>query len=340
MSGLSPVSCVPYQPVDQATPSTGPASADLNGDGVLDPFEQQQAAVSLAPVLYFAPGEENFLQDPMTYIEESSLRQELDWRPDREVHDEGDVPPEELADIDDGNPDADSQLFLDHSDDHRAGDNDNSALLYEYDADTNTITYHLFYSYNDGPPGLGDVQNHEGDWERVTIQLDDQFRPSEVRYSAHSGLDVSRAWPGAENSSGQPVATLENGKPVVYVAQGSHANLPETGAWSTQVDGIHDIAAYDPDTPGARRDRRAVVRRLRTVGRTRQRPGIRRRRDQRPYRTFRIEGTDHRCHAARTAERAGSGHAAMVVAASDWPGAATVLLSPAAVHFVHAGMTP
>ena len=95
----------------------------------------------------------------------------------------------------------------------------------------------MFYAYNDGPPALGDVQNHEGDWERITIQLDDQPVPStEVRYSAHSGLDISCAWPGADNSSGQPVAALENGKPVVFVGQGSHANFPETGNWETQAE--------------------------------------------------------------------------------------------------------
>ncbi len=43
-----------YQAEQAAAPSPG---VDLDGNGVLDPYEQQQAAVSLAPVLYFAPGE-------------------------------------------------------------------------------------------------------------------------------------------------------------------------------------------------------------------------------------------------------------------------------------------
>lgn len=236
-------------PQDAPASNTQP-SADLDGNGYLDPYEQQQAAITLAPVLYFAPGEENFPTDPLTFIEQSSLREERDFRGDKELYEEGDVPPAALTDTDvvpANNEDANGQVFLDHSDDHRGGDIEDAPMLYQYDAATNTITYHVFYAYNDGPPGLGDVQNHEGDWERITIQLDDGFRPTEVRYSAHSGIDVSRAWPGAANPDGQPVAPLENGKPVVFVGQGSHANFPETGQWETQADGIYDLAAYDAD---------------------------------------------------------------------------------------------
>lgn len=235
-------------PAQQTTPS--PPSADLDGNGLLDPYEQQQAATQFAPVLYFAPDEQHFPADPMTFIEQSSLREERDFWGDKELHGQGDVPVDVLTDPDvvpSNNADADGQVFLDHDDSQRAGDIGDAPMLYEYDAQTNTITYHVFYAYNDGPPGLGDVQNHEGDWERITIQLDDQFRPTEVRYSAHSGLDVSRAWPGADNPSGQPLAPLENGKPVVFVGQGSHANFPETGNWETQADGIYDLAAYDSE---------------------------------------------------------------------------------------------
>ncbi len=243
-------------------PAATRPSADLDGDGVLSPVEQRQAAITFAPVLYFAPGEQNFLQDPNVFIEESSLRRERDpgedwsWTDpgvvageDEQVHGTGEVPPEELAGIGPENADADDQLFLDHDneelgDDIRTGNPDGAVMHYEYDPETNTITYHLFYAYNDGSPdGIGDAQNHEGDWERITVQLDDQFRPSEVRYSAHSGLDVSRAWPGADNPNGQPTARLEGTQPVVYVAQGSHANYPETGLWATEVDGVDDVAA-------------------------------------------------------------------------------------------------
>lgn len=216
-----------------------PPSTEATPPTELTPAQEQALAERYAPILYFHPDEQNFLQDPQTFIEQSTLRKELDWRGDEEVHGLGDVPPGELAGIDEGNVDADAQLFLDHQNEElgdgiRAGDLGNSVNLYQYDAATNTITYHLFYSYNDGPPGLGDVQNHEGDWERITVQLDDNYQPTEVRYSAHGGIDVSRSWADAPK---------ENGRPVAYVGQGSHANYPEPGRWTTQAPGIHDVAA-------------------------------------------------------------------------------------------------
>ncbi|MGH8079995.1 MAG: Vps62-related protein [Lysobacter sp.] len=205
---------------------------------ILTPPQQEALAQRYAPVLYFHPDEHNFLQDPNIYLQQSTLRQELDWRPDRELHGLGEIPPEELAGIGEGNEDADSQIFLDHQNEElgdgvRDGDLANSKTLYQYDAETNTVTYHLFYAYNDGPPGLGDVQNHEGDWEKITIQLDDSLQPTEVRYSAHNGLQVARSWADAPK---------EDGRPVSYVGQGSHANYPETGNWSTNFPGVDDQA--------------------------------------------------------------------------------------------------
>lgn len=211
--------------------TTAAGSGSTAAPYCLTPAQQQDLAQRYAPILYFHPGEEHFLQDPNTYIQQSTLRQERDFWGDKELHGLGDVPADELASIGDGNKDADSQIFLDHQNEElgdgiRAGDLGNSKNLYQYDPATNTITYHLFYAYNDGPPGAGDVQNHEGDWEKITVQLDSNFQPVEVRYSAHSGLDVSRSWADAPK---------ENGRPVSFVGQGSHANFPETGRWETQA---------------------------------------------------------------------------------------------------------
>ena len=230
MSSVQPSHCpfVPFPP-EPARPA-------------LTPAQQQALAEQYAPILYFHPDEEHFLQDPNTFIEQSTLRQERDFRGDRELHGLGDVPAGELPDIGPENADADGQVFLDHREEDlgkgiREGDLGNSRNLYLHDADTNTLTYFFFYSYNDGPPGvLGDRQNHEGDWERITIQLDDDFRPVEVRYGAHNGLDVSRPW---------SQAPTEDGRPVVYVGQGSHASLPEPGEWSTNFPGVNDVASAD-----------------------------------------------------------------------------------------------
>ncbi|MBC7988582.1 MAG: Vps62-related protein [Luteimonas sp.] len=225
-------------------PTPPPVSTQATPPSTLTPAQEQALATRYAPILYFHPQEQNFLQDPLTYLDQSTLRQERDFWGDKELHGLGDVPAEDLAGIDAGNEDADSQIFLDHQNEQlgdgiRAGDLDNSVNLYQYDAASNTLTYHLFYSYNDGPPGVGDVQNHEGDWEKITVQLDDQYQPIEVRYSAHNGMDVARSWADAPK---------EDGRPVSYVGQGSHANYPEPGTWATnaQVGGValvNDVAA-------------------------------------------------------------------------------------------------
>lgn len=223
----------PVDPVATPTPAQVPPGAATSPQS-LTPAQQQALAQQYAPILYFHPDEQHFLQDPATFIDESSLRQERDFWPDRELYGEGEVPPEALADIGPGNADADGQVFLDHSDDARAGDLDNAKNLYRYDPETNSITYFFFYSYNDGPPGIGDVQNHEGDWERVTVMLDDNFRPTEVRYAAHDGMNSARSWADAPT---------EDGRPVVYVGQGSHASYPEPGQWSTNFPGAYDQAS-------------------------------------------------------------------------------------------------
>lgn len=236
-----------YTPQTGATTPTTPVAAPAE----LTPPQQQALAERYAPILYFHPDERNFLQDPNTFLAQSSLREERDFRGDEEVHGVGDVPPEELSGIGEENKTDDSALFLDHSDETlgegiREGDLANSLNLYSYGFNpqanggkgAHEITYYLFYAYNDGPPeGIGEVQNHEGDWERVTIQLDpDTNLPLEMRYSAHEGDNTLRT------GSGIP---MEDGRPVVFVGKGSHASYPEPGQWHTEGPGVHDYTSDD-----------------------------------------------------------------------------------------------
>jgi hypothetical protein len=218
-----------------------PAADPLAAPWCLTPAGQQALAERYAPILYFHPDEGHFLQGPDTFIKQSTLRQERDFRGDKELTGLGEVEASELPGIGPENADADGQVFLDHREEDlgegvRAGDLGNSRNLYLYDPATNTLTYYFFYAYNDGPPGLGDVQNHEGDWERITLQLDADCQPVEVRYGAHNGLNISRPW---------SEAPLEDGRPVVYVGQGSHASYPEPGDWSSNFPDVNDQASAD-----------------------------------------------------------------------------------------------
>jgi len=71
------------------------------------------------------------------------------------------------------------------------------------------IQYWLFYSYNNGP-----LNDHQGDVEVITVFLDVSERPQRVLLSQHSS-GQNALWSDAEKMDTHPV---------VYVAQGSHAN--------------------------------------------------------------------------------------------------------------------
>ena len=95
------------------------------------------------------------------------------------------------------------------------------------------ITYWAFYAFDqpvaivttpNPPPGL-DVSKvlgalaHEGDWERVVVVLSPALDPRGVRYYEHDG---SRFVPWSK-------VPQQEGHPVAYVAQGTHASYPAAG---------------------------------------------------------------------------------------------------------------
>ncbi len=75
--------------------------------------------------------------------------------------------------------------------------------------DQTVIQYWLFYVYNNGP-----LNNHQGDWEVIQVFLDTAGNPETLLLSQHGAGENAR-WSDVEQVDGHPV---------VYVAQGSHAN--------------------------------------------------------------------------------------------------------------------
>jgi hypothetical protein len=69
------------------------------------------------------------------------------------------------------------------------------------------------------------LNEHESDWEQITIRLDEDRHPVDAFYSAHSGGDV-RAWSAIEKNGGHPV---------VYPALGSHANYFARGRHRVRI---------------------------------------------------------------------------------------------------------
>jgi hypothetical protein len=100
------------------------------------------------------------------------------------------------------------------------------------------VQYWYFYRYDEWTrPVLGGhlVQRHEGDWEAVTVG----FSPKEplfVGYSAHCG-GTWREWDSVELAKTPAVVgaaeqggsdTVEHPRPLIAVAEGSHANYVKT----------------------------------------------------------------------------------------------------------------
>ena len=82
------------------------------------------------------------------------------------------------------------------------------------------LQYWFFYVYNNWE------NEHEGDWEMITVELDKDMIPQRVGYSQHT--KVPSIWKGGEVVPWEKVE--ENGHPVVYVAKGSHASYPTSGS--------------------------------------------------------------------------------------------------------------
>jgi hypothetical protein len=96
------------------------------------------------------------------------------------------------------------------------------------------LQYWLFYYYNDFKI-LGNLISggkHEGDWELVQFELDEAEQPVRAVFTQHREAEV-QPWDKVVKHSGRPL---------VYVARGSHANYFGAGAhwtghWVDRADG-------------------------------------------------------------------------------------------------------
>lgn len=111
------------------------------------------------------------------------------------------------------------------------------------------LQYWFFYYFNDWRSRAYGVNDHEGDWEQVTIYLVDsdvdtdsdtdtdsdprggrELRPAWIAFSAHDehGADLRRRWD-------DPDLTLVDEHPVVYAGLGSHAGAVLPGEYLITV---------------------------------------------------------------------------------------------------------
>jgi Vacuolar protein sorting-associated protein 62 len=87
------------------------------------------------------------------------------------------------------------------------------------DEDQYAVQYWFLYLFNYR------LNEHESDWEQITLRLDGDKHPIDAFYSAHSG-GHPRPWSQVEKARGHPVD---------YPALGSHANYFEPGRHRVQI---------------------------------------------------------------------------------------------------------
>ena len=94
------------------------------------------------------------------------------------------------------------------------------------------LQYWYFAFFNDWRSRAYGVNDHEGDWEQVTVYLvgDTDPTPAWVAFSAHDevGADLRRRW-------GDPDVTLVGEHPVVHAGLGSHAGAALAGEYLVTV---------------------------------------------------------------------------------------------------------
>ena len=97
------------------------------------------------------------------------------------------------------------------------------------------LQYWFFYCYNNWRSGFGGVNDHESDWEMISVYLyedNGHLVPEWVAYASHDfhGDDLRRRW----DDAGQ--LNLEDGHVVVYAGAGSHASYFQKGEYQAEVD--------------------------------------------------------------------------------------------------------
>ncbi|EHR68958.1 hypothetical protein BurJ1DRAFT_0059 [Burkholderiales bacterium JOSHI_001] len=215
--------------------AAGPAApARLSGDDL---------ARKYAPVLILPPGQYNLPADPQAFIEHARLRQDVNWGRDRTLGDNTNRKTGDnfgAADVAAAGPG--QYLDLDNAQRGQLGRAD-APIFYEVDNPQNPtkVTYWFFYAYNDGPT----KQNHEGDFERITIEFDPVTQqPTQANYSAHNN---SHTQPAAYADVQKDPAT---GRPLVYVAGGSHASYVVPGEHATEAPFFKDHTPTDTNRDG------------------------------------------------------------------------------------------
>ena len=98
------------------------------------------------------------------------------------------------------------------------------------------LQYWFFYSFDNWRSGFFGANDHEADWEQISIYLavsetTGEITPTWVAYASHDyhGDDLRRRWD-------DPELEIGGEHPVVYVGAGSHASYYSSGEYLTEIE--------------------------------------------------------------------------------------------------------
>ncbi len=139
-------------------------------------------------------------------------------------------------------------FFLELDDAYRFGDPiaatsgkaDGIPVYFEYEPNR-FVTYWILYGASASPVpdpqfyAEATILAHEGDWEHVSVRLNERDEATHVFYASH-GEGQELAWADVPKEEGT--------HPIVYSAWGSHASNPETGVFELDCP-FSDACFYD-----------------------------------------------------------------------------------------------
>jgi hypothetical protein len=97
------------------------------------------------------------------------------------------------------------------------------------------LQYWFFYFFNSWRSGFHGMNDHEADWEMISVYLyeqDGRLIPEWAAFASHDfrGDDMRRRWDDRKELD------LQDGHPVVYAGAGSHASYFRHGEYQAEVD--------------------------------------------------------------------------------------------------------
>lgn len=213
------------------------AAQDLDHDGILD-SKESQLALRFAPYLHFAAGEQFFPTNVSYHIDNSELYLKSDNDTNTLIHLHPTITNISTNTTENYFLNNTLGTFEEIAEDYEQKKETIGYIVYSRVTDvagTYVVQYWFFYAYNPGA-----LNQHQGDWEMITIILNSAETPQYAIYSQHFA---------GEWASWDDVEKIDETHPRVYVALGSHANYfrPYQGKLGMESDVVGNAFTLEPN---------------------------------------------------------------------------------------------